>query len=160
MKSLMKKATFAAGCFWNVQYTFDSIDGVQETTVGYMGGTTKNPTYEEVCSNLTGHAEVVQLKYDTDKISYVDLLDVFWKSHNPTQKNRQGADVGSQYRSAIFFHDEEQQFQALQSKEEIEKSNKYGREIVTEIVKAGIFYPAEEYHQHYFKKHGMSRCPI
>jgi len=160
IKYHMKNATFGAGCFWGVQDAFDSVEGVEETTVGYMGGTTENPSYEEVCTNRTGHAEVVHLLYDPEKVSYNDLLKVFWSIHDPTQKNRQGPDVGSQYRSVIFYHDEEQRAVAEVSKESLEQSKKYNREITTEISEAGPFYPAEKYHQHYFKKHGLSHCPI
>ena len=150
------KATFGAGCFWHVEDLFRKIDGVTSTKVGYTGGKLANPTYEEVCTDTTGHAEAVQVEYDPNKISYQDLLDVFWSNHDPTSVNRQGPDIGLQYRSAIFFHDDEQKNIAEKSKEEIEKSNKFSKKIVTEITHAPEFYKAEEYHQKYFQKHGLS----
>ena len=156
----MEKATFAAGCFWGVEATFQKIKGVKKTTVGYMGGTLKNPTYEDVCTDKTGHAEVVQIEYDPTEIKYEELLDVFWHNHDPTQKNRQGPDRGTQYRSAIFYHDEKQKKLSEESKKELEKSKKYKKTIATEITPAKTFYPAEEYHQSYFKKHGMTGCKI
>ncbi|MDG6218405.1 MAG: peptide-methionine (S)-S-oxide reductase MsrA [Candidatus Thermoplasmatota archaeon] len=156
----MQQATFGAGCFWGVQYTFDQMKGVTKTTVGYMGGSTDNPSYEEVCSDKTGHAEVVHIEFDETRISYEELLTIFWKIHDPTQKNRQGLDVGSQYRSVIFYHSEKQRSEAVKSKEELDKSGKYKRPIVTEIVAASKFYPAENYHQNYFEKHGATGCPV
>lgn len=156
----METATFGAGCFWGVEDVFMRLPGVKETAVGYMGGTLANPSYEDVCSHTTGHAEVLQLKYDPREISLEKLLEVFWGCHNPTTKNQQGPDVGSQYRSAIFFHTPEQQVVAKKSKEALEKSGKFGRPIVTEITAAGPFYRAEEYHQKYFQKHGMQSCHI
>lgn len=156
----MQKATFGAGCFWGVQHEFDQLKGVEKTTVGYMGGKTKNPSYKEVCTNTTGHAEVVHIEYDENIISYQQLLDLFWDVHNPTQLNRQGPDVGSQYRSIIFYHSEEQRKQAEKSKEKQNNSTRFNKEIVTEIVEATDFYAAEEYHQHYFKKHGVTGCHI
>lgn len=156
----MQQATFGAGCFWGVQYSFDQMNGVIKTTVGYMGGSTDNPSYEEVCTDKTGHAEVVCIEFDETLISYEELLTIFWKIHDPTQKNRQGLDVGSQYRSVIFYHNEKQRSEAEQSKGKLEKSGKYKRQIVTEIVAASEFYPAEIYHQNYFEKHGATGCPV
>jgi len=150
-----QKATFAGGCFWGVEAIFAEQKGVISTRVGYTGGDFKNPTYEDVCSDKTGHAEAVEIIYDPAEISYEKLLDVFWSIHNPTTPNRQGPDIGSQYRSAIFYHTPEQKDQAAHSKERLEKSGKFKRAIVTEIVAAKEFYPAEEYHQQYFKKQGV-----
>ena len=150
------KATFGAGCFWHVEDLFQKIDGVTSTKVGYTGGKLTNPTYEEVCTDTTGHAEAVEVEYDPNKISYQDLLDVFWNNHDPTSVNRQGPDIGIQYRSAIFFHNEEQKKIAEKSKEQIENSGKFNKKIVTEITPAPKFYNAEEYHQKYFQKHGLS----
>jgi len=150
------KATFGAGCFWHVEDLLHKTKGVKSTAVGYIGGQLPNPTYEEVCTDKTGHAEAVEVDYDPDKISYKELLDVFWANHNPTTLNRQGPDVGIQYRSAIFYHNEKQKEIAENSKESLEKSGKYDSPIVTEIVPAITFYKAEEYHQKYFKKHGFS----
>ncbi|HLC19420.1 MAG TPA: peptide-methionine (S)-S-oxide reductase MsrA [Candidatus Nanoarchaeia archaeon] len=148
----MQKATFAAGCFWHVEAAFQNVTGVIATHVGYTGGTTKNPTYKEVCSDTTQHAEAVEIEFDENKISYKELLDIFWKSHDPTQHNRQGPDFGTQYRSAIFYHSAEQKNQAETSKKALQKTIK--NTIATEIVKATEFYLAEEYHQKYFQKHG------
>ena len=156
----MEKATFAAGCFWGVEETFRQIPGVIETTVGYLGGHTANPTYKDVCTDETGHAEVVQVTFDPSKVSYEELLDVFWSAHDPTTLNRQGPDIGTQYRSAIFFHSPEQERQARVSKEKIQVSGKFRRPIVTEIAPASTFYPAEEYHQKYLAKRGLSHCHI
>lgn len=150
------KATFGAGCFWHVEDLFRKTNGVTSTQVGYIGGKLSNPTYEEVCTDRTGHAEAVQVEYDPNEISYDELLNVFWNNHDPTSLNRQGPDVGNQYRSAIFFHDEEQKKIAHKSKEDLEKSGKFQKRIVTEIVAAPEFYKAEEYHQKYFQKHGLS----
>ncbi|HSB84174.1 MAG TPA: peptide-methionine (S)-S-oxide reductase MsrA [Nitrosarchaeum sp.] len=150
------KATFGAGCFWHVEDLLLKTKGVKSTQVGYIGGKLANPTYEEVCTDATGHAEAVQVEYDPNEISYDDLLKVFWSNHDPTSLNRQGPDIGNQYRSAIFFHDEEQKKIAQKSKEELEKSGKFQKPIVTEIVPAPEFYKAEEYHQKYFQKHGLS----
>ncbi len=155
-----ENATFAAGCFWGVEDAFSRLDGTVSTTVGYTGGHTKNPTYEDVCSNKTGHAESVLIEYDPAKISYKELLDTFWSIHDPTTLNRQGPDVGSQYRSAIFYHSEEQRKAALLSKTGLEASGEYKRPIVTEIAPAGEFYHAEEYHQQYLAKKGMGSCHI
>lgn len=155
---MTEKATFAAGCFWGVEAAFRQVDGVTSAMVGYTGGTAQTPTYEEVCANKTGHAEAVQVEYNPSKVSYADLLNVFWGIHNPTTPNRQGPDVGSQYRSAIFIHTPEQEAQAKASKEALEKSGKFSRPIVTEITPASEFYRAEEYHQRYYEKHGRQYC--
>ena len=150
------KATFGAGCFWHVEALFRQVKGVKYTTVGYLGGSLKDPTYEDVCSGQTGHAEVVQVEYDPNVVTYGDLLTVFWNNHDPTTLNRQGPDVGDQYRSAIFFHDAEQEATAKISKEKLQNSDKFkGRKIVTEIVPASQFYKAEDYHQQYFEKCGL-----
>ena len=150
------KATFGAGCFWHVEALFRQVKGVQSTTVGYLGGSLKDPTYEDVCSGQTGHAEVVQVEYDQNVVSYDDLLTVFWNNHDPTTLNRQGPDVGDQYRSAIFFYDAEQEATAKISKEKLQSSDKFkSRKIVTEIVPASSFYKAEDYHQQYFEKCGL-----
>jgi peptide-methionine (S)-S-oxide reductase len=156
----MEKATFAAGCFWGVEETFRQVPGVIETTVGYLGGHSANPTYKDVCTDETGHAEVVQVTFDPSKVSYEKLLDVFWSAHDPTTLNRQGPDIGTQYRSAIFFHSPEQERQARASKERMQVSGKFRRPIVTEITPASTFYPAEEYHQKYLAKRGLSHCHI
>jgi peptide-methionine (S)-S-oxide reductase len=155
----MQKATFGAGCFWHVEEAFRYLKGVTSTTVGYMGGTLKNPTYEDVCTDKTGHAEVVEITYHPEKISYEDLLNVFWDTHDPTTKNRQGPDVGTQYRSVIFYHTLEQKTTAETSKKKLEQTRKYKKKIMTEITKATTFYPAEEYHQQYLVKHGLAACP-
>lgn len=149
------KATFGAGCFWCVEHEFRKIKGVTSTTVGYMGGATKNPTYEDVCTDTTGHAEVVQVEFDPSVISYDMILDVFWHCHNPTSLNRQGPDVGIQYRSVIFFHDQDQERMARQSKAKLETSGEFNKKIVTEIISAPEFYRAEEYHQQYYAKCGI-----
>lgn len=153
----MAIATFGAGCFWGVEITFKRLPGVS-TKVGYSGGHFENPTYEDVCSNKTGHAEVVQVEYDPEKISYERLLDAFWNCHDPTELNRQGVDIGSQYRSVIFYHTPEQEAAAKASKEALEKSRKYDKPIVTEILPAITFYKAEEYHQCYLEKRGQGSC--
>ena len=155
-----QKATFGAGCFWGVEATFRQVPGVVSTAVGYLGGTLANPTYKDVCSGRTGHAEVVEVEYDPSRVSYDDLLAVFWENHDPTTLNRQGPDVGTQYRSAIFFHTPEQEAAARVSKEERERSGRDRRPIVTEITPASAFYPAEEYHQQYLEKRGLSHCSI
>ena len=152
------KATFAAGCFWGVQSSFDQLQGVLKTTVGYTGGHTKNPTYEQVCSDKTGHAEAVRVEFDPERISYGDLVRHFFSMHDPTTPNRQGPDVGSQYRSAIFYHDEEQRKTAVKIKEELDSRDIFPRPIVTEITPASEFYKAEEYHQKYFEKNGYVGC--
>ena len=156
----MNKATFAAGCFWGVEAEFGRVDGVTATRVGYTGGTLENPTYRDVCSDRTGHAEAVEVTYDPDRVSYDDLLNVFWENHDPTQLNRQGPDYGSQYRSAIFYHDPEQEAAARASKERLERSGKFRRPIVTEIVPATTFYQAEDYHQQYLEKRGLATCRL
>ena len=156
----MEKATFGAGCFWGVEAAFRQIKGVTATTVGYMGGTLKNPSYKDVCTDKTGHAEVVQVDFDPAVVSYDELLRVFWQNHNPTTLNRQGPDVGTQYRSVIFFHSPEQENAARASKEELEKAGVYNRPIVTEIVEAQDFWRAEVYHQQYLEKRGLSHCAI
>jgi peptide-methionine (S)-S-oxide reductase len=153
---MTKKATFGAGCFWGVEAAFRKVTGVVSTTVGYSGGSSKNPTYKDVCSGRTGHAEVVQVEYDPSKTPYEELLNVFWGAHDPTQMNRQGPDVGTQYRSAIFFYNAEQEAAAKAAKAHLEKSGRYRKPIVTEIIPASEFYMAEEYHQQYFEKHGMT----
>jgi len=155
----MEKATFGAGCFWHVEEAFRNLKGVLSTRVGYMGGTLKDPTYEDVCTDKTGHAEVVEVTFDPKTISYEDLLNLFWDIHDPTTKNRQGPDIGTQYRSVIFSHTPEQKTIAEQSKNDLERSGKYKKKIVTEITKAPVFYPAEEYHQQYLEKHGAAACP-
>ena len=152
----MEKATFGAGCFWGVEESFRKIKGVEKTTVGYMGGTLENPTYEDVCSDKTGHAEVVQIEYDPKEVSYEELLKLFWDIHDPTQLNRQGPDTGTQYRSVIFYHNEQQKKLAEESKKKI----KYNKPIVTEITKSEKFYKAEEYHQKYLQKNGLNHCRI
>ncbi len=156
----MAKASFAAGCFWGVEAAFRQVEGVLETAVGYSGGRLENPTYEDVCSGRTGHAETVQVEYDSSRVSYEQLLDVFWENHDPTTLNRQGPDVGEQYRSAIFFHTPEQEAAATASKAKLENSEKYKRPIVTQIQPASKFYRAEEYHQRYLEKHGLAHCRI
>jgi peptide-methionine (S)-S-oxide reductase len=156
----MEKATFGAGCFWGVEVAFRQIPGVVDAVVGYSGGTLENPTYRDVCTDRTGHAEVVQVTYDPAKVSYDQLLDVFWKMHDPTQVNRQGPDTGTQYRSAIFFHTPEQEGAAKASKEKLQKSGRFSRPIATEITPAGKFYPAEDYHQRYLEKRGIASCHI
>lgn len=153
-------ATFGAGCFWGVEVTFRNTPGVVDTAVGYCGGTLVNPTYEDVCSHNTGHAEVVQVTYDPSRVSYEQLLQIFWDNHNPTTRNRQGPDVGSQYRSVIFFHTPEQQQIAETVKAKLDQSGKYDRPIVTEITAAEPFYRAEEYHQRYLEKRGLASCHI
>jgi peptide-methionine (S)-S-oxide reductase len=153
-----EKATFGAGCFWGVEVAFRNVPGVTDTAVGYMGGTLANPTYEQVCTDRTGHAEVVQVEYDPDEVSYEQLLDTFWEEHDPTQLNRQGPDFGSQYRSVVFFHSPQQQEQALASKARIQAQN--DEPVVTEIVPASDFWRAEEYHQQYLVKRGVATCRI
>jgi len=154
------KTTFAAGCFWGVEASFMKLKGVESTTVGYMGGKTENPSYKEVCTDKTGHAEVVQIEYNPDKIKYKELLDIFWNIHDPTQKNRQGVDIGTQYRSAIFYHNKDQKNIAEKEKKKLEKSGKYKKKIETDIKPAENFYRAEEYHQKYFEKNRIKGCRI
>ena len=155
-----EKATFGAGCFWGVESTFRSIEGVIDAAVGYAGGKMENPTYEDVCTDETGHAEVVQVEFDPALVSYEKLLDVFWASHNPTTLNRQGPDVGTQYRSVIFYHSPEQRVAAAASKEALAKSGKFRSPVVTQIEPAPTFYRAEEYHQRYLEKRGRTHCAI
>ena len=155
-----EKASFAAGCFWGVEAAFRELKGVISTSVGYMGGHTEGPTYGDVCSGSTGHAETVQVIYDPLKLSYEKLLETFWNKHDPTTKNRQGPDIGSQYRSIIFYHNEEQKKLAVKSKEKLEASGRYKGPIVTEIIPAPTFYPAEDYHQQYLEKRGRKFCGI
>lgn len=156
----MEKATFGAGCFWGVEADFRKTPGVVTTRVGYLGGTLANPTYQDVCSGNTGHAEVVEVTYDPEQITYDELLAVFWDNHNPTTRNRQGPDIGTQYRSAIFFHTPEQQDAALASKARLDASGRYKNPVVTEITPATEFYIAEDYHQQYLEKRGRSGCHI
>jgi peptide-methionine (S)-S-oxide reductase len=151
-----KKATFGAGCFWGVEAAFRQLEGVTRTRVGYSGGTLDNPTYEDVCSHTTGHAEVVEVTFDPQRVSYEQLLDVFWRKHDPTQLNRQGWDIGDQYRSVVFFHDPEQQHAAERSK--AEQQTNWPAPIVTQIEPAETFYEAEDYHQQYLEKRGRATC--
>ena len=160
MNTTTQKATFAAGCFWGVEVRFRRIEGVLATTVGYTGGTMENPTYQDVCTGTTGHAEAVEVVFDPGVISYDELLNVFWDSHNPTTPNRQGPDVGTQYRSAIFTHSLEQATDAQASKEKLQQSDRYPDPIVTEIAPATQFYKAEDYHQRYLEKRGMSPSTV
>jgi peptide-methionine (S)-S-oxide reductase len=155
-----EKAMFGAGCFWGVEATFRNINGVTEAAVGYAGGATENPTYEDVCSDQSGHAEVVEVEFDPTKVSYHQLLDVFWSNHNPTTLNRQGPDVGTQYRSVIFYYSPEQKSAAEESKAALDKSGRFPNPIVTLIEPAPKFYRAEEYHQRYLEKRGMAHCAI
>jgi peptide-methionine (S)-S-oxide reductase len=154
----MEKATFAAGCFWGVEAEFEKTEGVEKTIAGYTGGNIKNPTYEQVCTGKTGHVEAVQITYNPQIITYERLLEIFWMIHDPTQKNRQGLDIGTQYRSAIFYHNKEQKQIAEQSKKQKEKD--LGVTIQTEIISAKEFYPAEEYHKKYLKKQGRAHCTL
>lgn len=153
-------AILAAGCFWGVEAAFRQVPGVIGTRVGYTGGTVPNPTYEDVCGHRTGHAEAVEVTYDPAKVSYDDLLAVFWENHDPTQLNRQGWDIGTQYRSAIFYLDPEQEAAATASKERLEQSRRFRKPVVTEITPASTFYPAEDYHQQYLEKRGLATCKI
>lgn len=158
MTATVQKATFGAGCFWGVEAAFRELNGVVSTSVGYMGGTLESPTYEDVCTDKTGHAEVVEVLYDPALISYEDLLELFWKIHDPTTLNRQGPDYGTQYRSVIFYHTPEQEAAARASKERLERSGKFKRRIVTRIEPAARFWRAEEYHQQYYEKTGRRSC--
>jgi peptide-methionine (S)-S-oxide reductase len=151
-------ATFGAGCFWGIEAAFRRLPGVVDATVGYSGGHTADPTYKDVCTDETGHAEVVQVTFDPAKLSYEQLLDAFWQIHDPTQKNRQGPDFGSQYRTAIFFHSAEQEAAAKKSKAALDSSGKLKRPVATEISPASTFYRAEEYHQKYLEKRGAASC--
>ena len=157
---MTKKATFGAGCFWGVESAFREVKGVESAVVGYAGGHFDNPTYRDVCSGMTGHAEVVELDYDPAKVSYEQLLDAFWNVHDPTTLNRQGPDIGTQYRSAIFFHTAEQEAAARAAKAALDSSGRFNRPIATEITPAGLFYRAEEYHQQYFEKRGIAHCGV
>jgi len=154
----MRKATFGAGCFWHVEEAFRLMPGVLSTAVGFMGGTLPDPTYRAVCTGRTGHVEVVEVVYEPEQVSYEELLKVFWEIHDPTSLDRQGPDVGDQYRSVVFYHDEEQKEQAEASKGLLEKSGRYKKPVVTEVREAGAFYLAEEYHQQYLEKRGLNRC--
>lgn len=157
---ILEKATFGAGCFWGVEAAYRKTKGVISTAVGYMGGNLKNPSYEDVCTDKTSHVEVVQIEFDPLVVSYENLLEVFWNIHDPTQLNKQGPDIGTQYKSVIFYHDEKQKKKAEVSKNKQEKLKKYSKPIVTEILEAKTFYKAEEYHQQYFEKRGTSNCHI
>lgn len=157
-KNKLEKATFGAGCFWQVEEEYHHVDGVTETAVGYEGGTFENPSYEIVCTDRTGHAEVVEITYDPKKVVYEKLLEVFWKNHNPTTPNKQGPDVGSQYRSVIFYHNKKQKELAEKSKEVLENSGRWRNPIVTQIVPTSTFWKAEEYHQKYLHKRGLTSC--
>lgn len=156
----MEKATFGAGCFWGPELKFRQIPGVVDARVGYAGGDKSNPTYQEVCTDHTGHAEVVEVTYDPTQVSYSQLLDAFWNMHDPTQVNRQGPDFGTQYRTVIFYHTPEQERLAKEAKEKLEQSGKYHKPIATEILPAPTFWPAEEYHQQYLARRGMGSCHI
>lgn len=157
-KDEFEKATFGAGCFWGVEDVLRKLGGVIDTQVGYAGGDFDHPSYQDVCSGVTGHAEVVEVIYNPEIISYTDLLDIFWNIHDPTTLNRQGPDIGTQYRSVIFYHNSKQEELALESKKSLEDSGRYEREIVTEIQPAGTFWRAEEYHQQYIEKTGRKSC--
>lgn len=156
----LQEATFAAGCFWGVEHRFRQVPGVVKTNVGYTGGHTENPSYQQVCTDKTGHAEAVRVEFDPAQITYERLLEEFWNMHDPTTPNRQGPDVGSQYRSAVFYHTPEQAAAALAVKARLEQAGRFRRPIVTEIVPAARFWPAEEYHQRYYEKHGISGCAV
>jgi len=153
-----RKATFGAGCFWGVEAAFRGVEGVTKTEVGFEGGTLENPTYRQVCSHRTGHAEVVEVTYDPELVSYDRLLDVFWRKHNPTHRNRQGWDFGDQYRSVVFFHDDEQREAAERSKADLDASGRYRKPVATSIEPAQTFYAADEHHQQYLEKRGRSTC--
>lgn len=158
MDGTVQKSTFGAGCFWGVEATFRQLKGVVSTSVGYMGGTLENPNYEDVCTDRTGHSEVVEVLYDPAQISYEDLLEVFWRVHDPTTLNRQGPDRGTQYRSVIFYHSPEQEAAARASKERLQQSGRFKKDIVTQIEPASEFWRAEEYHQQYYEKTGRRSC--
>jgi len=160
MNGEREKATFGAGCFWGVEVAFREVKGVTDVAVGYSGGNMENPTYHDVCTGRTGHAEVVEIQYDPAQVSYEGLLGVFWENHDPTQLNRQGPDTGTQYRSAIFYHTEEQRKAAEESKRALEESGRFRRPVVTVIEPASAFYPAEEYHQQYLAKRGLASCHV
>jgi peptide-methionine (S)-S-oxide reductase len=156
----MAKATFGAGCFWGVESAFRQVKGVTDMAVGYAGGALANPTYQDVCTDGTGHAEVVQVDYDPARVSYEELLRVFFEIHDPTALNRQGPDFGKQYRSVIFFHDKEQEVAAFKVRDELDRAKRFVSKIVTQIAPAPTFYRGEEYHQRYFEKHGIAACHI
>jgi len=156
----MELATFGAGCFWGVEVTFRNVKGVKEALVGYLGGTLPNPTYKDVCTGRTGHAEVVQVEFDPAQVTFERLLDVFWENHNPTTLNRQGPDSGTQYRSGIFYHSPAQKTAAEESKRKLEASGKFARPVVTEITPTSEFYIAEDYHQRYLEKRGLAACHV
>ena len=153
---MVEKATFAAGCFWGVQLEFDKVDGVISTVVGYIGGHKDAPTYEQVCEDNTGHAEAVEIEYDPNQVSYEKLLEIFWQRHDPTTLNSQGPDFGTQYRSGVFYHNEDQRSAAEELKSKLDHAGAYSKPIVTEIVAASKFWPAEEYHQKYLEKKGIT----
>ena len=155
---MLETATFGAGCFWQVEVEFRNTDGVKDAVVGYTGGSAERPSYEDVCTGRTGHAEAVEVTFDPDEVSYGELLDVFWGLHDPTQKNRQGPDIGRQYRSAIFFHTPEQEKQAIASRDRTQAN--FSKPIATEIAAAGSFWPAEDYHQRYLEKRGLATCKV
>ena len=157
---MRQKATFAAGCFWGVEAAFRQVKGVTATTVGYTGGSFESPTYEDVCTGKTGHAEAAEVEFDSTQVSYEELLNVFWENHDPTTWNRQGPDIGAQYRSGIFYHTPEQRQAAQASKEKLQQSGRYKKPIVTEITPASTFHRAEEYHQQYLEKRGLAQCHI
>ena len=157
---MTETATFAAGCFWGVEVTFRNVDGVLDAIVGYTGGHTESPTYKEICTDTTGHAEAVEVTFDPEQVSYDELLEVFWSSHDPTQVNRQGPDFGSQYRSAVLFHSPEQEEAAKRSKAELDASGRLSRPVATEITPASTFWPAEDYHQRYLEKRGQATCKV
>ncbi len=156
----MHTATFGAGCFWGVEAAFRQVTGVVSTQVGYLGGNLEHPSYRDVCTGRSGHAEVVEVKFDAHQVSYAELLDLFWQMHDPTQFNRQGPDIGTQYRSAIFFHDLEQETEAKASKAKLEASGTLRRPVATTIEAATTFYPAEDYHQQYLEKRGLASCHL
>lgn len=155
-----EKATFGAGCFWGVEAAFRQLPGVVDTAVGYLGGSMVNPSYRDVCTGRTGHAEVVEVTYDPQRVSYEQLLNVFWEMHDPTTRNRQGPDVGTQYRSAVFYHSSQQEALANDSKAKLQEAQRFARPIVTEIAPASTFYPAEDYHQRYLEKQGLTSCQV
>jgi peptide-methionine (S)-S-oxide reductase len=155
-----EKATFGAGCFWGVEAAFRQVEGVIATAVGFSGGTLENPSYKEVCNETTGHAEVVEVEFDPERVSYEELLNVFWENHDPTTLNRQGPDIGSQYRSVVFYHDPAQESAARASKQKLTESGRYPKPIVTTIEPASTFYLAEDYHQQYLEKRGLAQCRI
>jgi peptide-methionine (S)-S-oxide reductase len=157
---MTEKATFGAGCFWGVEATFRQVNGVVDTAVGYAGGHLDNPTYHDVCTDLTGHAEVVQVEYDPSRVNYDELLNIFWENHDPTTLNRQGPDVGAQYRSVIFYHTPEQEAAARASKDRLQQSGRFQRPVVTAIEPAPPFWRAEEYHQKYLEKRGLAHCHL